>query len=375
MTSVSLYQINIRQLLYGYGIDAQIQDIPLDFWEDLSKKGMTAVWLMGVWQLPNREITLKYATTPMMMTEYRNLLPDITTEQICGSVFAIDSYTIDTQVGSKDQIIELKTILNTLNIQLILDFIPNHFHCESQLVHERPELFVSRISTDASDNWFQSGENTIAHGKDPHFSPWSDTAQLNYSHQITREYMKQQLIDIAQLCDGVRCDMSMLVLKDVFVETWKAELNNNDIENWHGDFWRDALESVKLLHPQFFSIAEVYWGLEDRLLELGFDVVYDKLFLEYIRIGNYIDLYKHISTHNMKQRLVFIENHDEERSVSFLSDDILFQSILFHKSMPTKLYQHGQFEGEQLRIPVQIRGIKYSKPIQAIADFYQNILA
>src|SRR5438477_204354 len=61
---------------------------------------------------------------------------------------------------------------------------------------------------------------SLAPGRDPYFPGWTDTLQLNYRHGGFREAMIGQLLRIAELCDGVRCDMAMLVLPEIFLRTW-----------------------------------------------------------------------------------------------------------------------------------------------------------
>ena len=64
------------------------------------------------------------------------------------------------------------------------------------------------------------GLRYIAHGKDPYFPSWCDTAQLNYSNLELHDAMQDQLLRVVQWCDGVRCDMAMLCLSDIFGRTW-----------------------------------------------------------------------------------------------------------------------------------------------------------
>ena len=60
----------------------------------------------------------------------------------------------------------------------------------------------------------------------PVFDGWPDTLQLNYGNPQLQQAMIGELERIAGQCDGVRCDMAMLVLPDVFESTWgiRAEL-------------------------------------------------------------------------------------------------------------------------------------------------------
>ena len=76
----------------------------------------------------------------------------------------------------------------------------------------------------------------LAYGRDPYFEGWPDTLQLNYGNPQLQEAMIGELLRIAGQCDGVRCDMAMLVLPDVFERTWglRAEL-----------FWPKATQRVR----------------------------------------------------------------------------------------------------------------------------------
>jgi hypothetical protein len=64
------------------------------------------------------------------------------------------------------------------------------------------------------------GGVVLAHGRDPYFPGWPDTRQLNYGNPALQEAMIGELTRFAGQCDGVRCDMAMLVLPDVFERTW-----------------------------------------------------------------------------------------------------------------------------------------------------------
>ena len=91
--------------------------------------------------------------------------------------------------------------------------------------------------------------------------------QLDYSNPATQEAMIAELVKIGGQCDGVRCDMAMLVLPDVFERTWGRR---TDL------FWPKATQRVRYKHPDFCFMAEVYWDLEWTMLQQGFDYAYDK---------------------------------------------------------------------------------------------------
>jgi len=96
-----------------------------------------------------------------------------------------------------------------------------------------------------------AGDRILAHGRDPYFPGWPDTLQLDYGNPATQAAMRAELQVIAARCDGVRCDMAMLVLPDVFARTWGIAA---------APFWPGAIASVRDRVPGFLFMAEVYWG-------------------------------------------------------------------------------------------------------------------
>ena len=87
-----------------------------------------------------------------------------------------------------------------------------------------------------------------------------------------------ELLGIAEQCDGVRCDMAMLVLPDVFERTWGRRSPPSSGPKRHGE-----CEKKKL--PSFRFMAEVYWDLEWTMLQQGFDYAYDKRLYDRLREG------------------------------------------------------------------------------------------
>ena len=62
----------------------------------------------------------------------------------------------------------------------------------------------------------------FALGRDPFFPAWPDVLQLNAFHPGLRQAVIETLSEIAEQCDGVRCDMAMLLLNQIFERTWGA---------------------------------------------------------------------------------------------------------------------------------------------------------
>ena len=157
------------------------------------------------------------------------------------------------------------------------------------------------------------GRHWIAHGRDPNFGPWLDTAQLDYRHPEVPRAMTQTLREVATRCDGVVCSMAMLVLDDVFRSTWGsrsvAPVAAEDASPF-GEFWWHASSAVRDVYPRFMLIGEAYWGLEWRLQQLGFDYTYDSTLLDRMLTGDPAAVAGHLRADDGYQR----------RSVRLLED-------------------------------------------------------
>jgi hypothetical protein len=112
-------------------------------------------------------------------------------------------------------------------LKLMLDFVPNHTAPDHPWIDVYPDYFVHGSETDLArspQNYCRvktkSRPRVFAYGRDPYFDGWPDTLQLNYGNPKLQQAMIGELQRIAGQCDGVRCDMAMLVLPDVFERTW-----------------------------------------------------------------------------------------------------------------------------------------------------------
>ena len=112
----------------------------------------------------------------------------------------------------------------------------------------------------------------FAYGWDPYFPAWPDVLQLNAFHPGLRQTAIKTLADIARQCDGVRCDMAMLLLNAIFERTWGHRAGPRPAT----EYWRDVIQAVKGRHPRFLLLAEAYWDREWDLQQQGFDYCYDK---------------------------------------------------------------------------------------------------
>jgi len=378
--NTKLYEINTRVWIKKFGKNVKLSEVPLTYFENLKTLGFDFVWLMGVWKIPDENI--RYALVPGLVKEYKKCLPDWKKEDVIGSPYAIDSYRVNPALGTFNDLINLKEKLNKIGLKLILDFIPNHFGADSSVAKTKPHLFLkgdSQLLKDDPLTYFRlkTVDNVIlAHGRDPFFPAWSDTVQLNYFSADTRKFMTEQLVQLTKYCDGVRCDMAMLLLNNVFNNTWMRPIDKFNIKKNKTEFWSDAIKKVKKHSPDFTLIAEVYWDLEPKLLDLGFDYVYCKYYLDSF-IND--DVFKIMDNLNkdfnyVKRSVVFLENHDEDRAVTALGKKIKAAVVSFMTMPGMKLIYDGQLEGENIKYPIQLGRAEKAKVSKNLKDFYCKIL-
>jgi len=222
----SLYQINSRvwltELSRFLGRPVTLDDIPDAELDRLAEMGFDWIWLLSVWQTgpAAQQVSRSH---PEWRKEFQETLPDLREEDIAGSGFAITGYTVHSNLGGDAALARLRERLRKHGLRLMLDFVPNHMAPDHPWIDEHPDYFVHGSESDlarAPRNYCRvqtnSGPLALAYGRDPYFDGWPDTQQLNYGNPDLRQAMIGELERIAGQCDGVRCDMAMLVLPDVF---------------------------------------------------------------------------------------------------------------------------------------------------------------
>jgi len=335
------------------GRQVTLRDVPADVWDDIARQGFDYLFLMGVWERSRlgRQIALQDGG---LRTEYDRTLPRWTSEDVTGSPYCISSYVPDARMGGWAGLDEARAALHRRGVRLIVDFVPNHTGFDHPWVSASPERYVLGTEEDitaAPLDFRRVGEAIIACGRDPHFPPWTDVAQLNTFNPETRLALKATLHEIAAHADGVRCDMAMLLLNDVFERTWRGVLRGD----WPApaeEFWPGAIVET----PSLLYLAEVYWDLEWTLQQQGFDYTYDKRLLDRLHGGSAPAVGDHVRAEvGFQRRLVrFLENHDEARSVVSLEPRVTAAAATMATLPGMRFYFDGQTTGARVRAPVQL---------------------
>ena len=379
MTSPTLLQINTRvwltALSAGLGRRATLDDIQDQELDDLAANGYDWIWLLSVWQtgLAAQRIS---RTNPEWRHEFEATLPDLRDDDIAGSGFAITGYEVHADLGGDAALARLRIRLRDRHLKLMLDFVPNHVAPDHPWAGAHPEYFVAGTEEALArepQNYVRatigSGTRVLAYGRDPFFAGWPDTLQLDYANPATQDAMTRELTRIADRCDGVRCDMAMLVLPDVFERTWGRR---------PAPFWPRAIGAVRQRFPDFCFMAEVYWDLEWTMQQLGFDYAYDKRLYDRLREGRARPVREHLHAGlEYQQKLArFLENHDEPRAAAtFGRAQHEAAAVITFLSPGLRFFHEGQLEGRRKRISPHLVRAPFEPEDESLCAFYGRLLA
>jgi hypothetical protein len=374
----SLLQVNTRvwltELARGLGRQATLDDIPEGELERIAGQGFDWIWFLSVWQIgeAGRNVSRNNAE---WRREFQDTLPDLCDDDIPGSGFAITDYRVSKLIGGDDALARLRERLRKYSLRLMLDFVPNHTGLDHPWVVDHPEFYIKGTGDDIArvpQNYVKvkgrGGDLILAHGRDPYFSGWPDTLQLNYGNPATQAAMMTELARIASQCDGVRCDMAMLVLPEVFERTWGIKSQ---------PFWPEATRKARSVSSTFRFMAEVYWDLEWQLQNQGFDYAYDKRLYDRLRECNPRPIREHfLAGLEYQNKLArFLENHDEPRAAAtFPSGTCEAAAVITFLAPGLRFFHQGQFEGRLKRISPHLCRAPDEKVNGTLQLFYDRLL-
>lgn len=373
----TLYQVNTRAFLTDLARSLNrtvtLDDIPDATMDEWKARGFDWIWMLSVWSTgaTGQRISRQNAE---WRHEFQTTLKDLTEEDIAGSGFAITAYSVSPALGGDAALARLRERLRRRGLRLMLDFVPNHTAVDNPWVIEHPEVYVTGSEADiarAPGNYIKlsgpQGERILAYGRDPYFPGWPDTLQLDYSNPATLEVMSEQLARIGERCDGVRCDMAMLILPDVFERTWGRRAM---------PFWPDAIRRVRARSPGFIFMAEVYWDLEWTMMQQGFDFAYDKRLYDRLHEGHARPVRDHLRAGLEYQNKLarFMENHDEPRACAAFPDGMREAAAIVTFLTPgLRFFHEGQFEGRSVRLSPHLVRRPFEVPNARVSDFYERL--
>jgi glycosidase len=374
----SLYQVNtrvsLRELSQKLGRPAKLDDYPDSMLDRLAEAGFQWVWLLGVWQTGPAGLRISRGQ-PEWVAEFKETLPDFKFEDVSGSCFAIADYAVHYQFGGNSALDRIRQRIHDRGMRLLLDFVPNHTALDHPWANSHPEYYIAGTDEQlqrAPQNYVRlktkNSSRILAYGKDPYFPGWPDTLQLNYAEPSLQDAMRGELQKVAALCDGVRCDMAMLILPDVFERTWGLRPQ---------PFWEKTIKKVRSVRQDFLFLAEVYWDLEWTLQQQGFDYTYDKRLYDRLRDrqAHAVREHFHAGMDFQGKSARFLENHDEPRAAATFPKEVHPAAAVLTFLCPgLRFFHDGQLDGRKIKVSVHLGRRSGEVPDEELREFYARLL-
>ena len=384
-TYVWLDQLSRR---YGYPVQ-RLQDIPDQELDLLAERGLTALWLIGLWQR-------SYASQKIKQLQGN--------PEAKASAYALEKYEISDELGGYDGYLNLRNRAIQRGIRLASDMVPNHTGIDSELVRERPDWFLNttirpypnytfngpnlsednRYGIHIEDGYWNRSDAAVTfkrvdhltgdtryiyHGNDGTNMPWNDTAQLNFLDPEVREAVIRQILHVARMFPVIRFDAAMVLAKMHIQRLWYP-LNGHtagvpsrgawsmSMSEFEAaipeEFWREVVDRVAIEVPDTLLLAEAFWMLEGYFVRtLGMHRVYNSAFMHMLKKednASYRQLIKNtleFDAEILKRYVNFMNNPDEDTAIAqFGKGDKYFGVCLMMLTMPgLPMIGHGQVEG------------------------------
>jgi hypothetical protein len=330
---------------------------------------------MGVWQRSPAGIEIAQRN-PELDRGNRAALPDLRPEDVTGSPYCVRDYVVDARFGGPPALATARAALAERGLALILDYVPNHVAPDHPWTTARPGCLLGGSEQELAEHpeaFLRTDGGIFANGRDPYFPPWPDVVQLNAFAPELRGAVAETLVEIGTQCDGLRCDMAMLMTNDVFARTWGERAGPAP----QTDYWPELIGRVRAANPELLFMAEAYWDMEWTLQQQGFDLCYDKRLYDRLVHDSAESIRGHLEGDPAYQeRLIrFIENHDEPRAAAtFEPLQARAAAVVISALQGARLYHDGQFDGFRTHIPVFLaRGP--DEPVDAeLRAFYERLL-
>jgi hypothetical protein len=384
-TYVWLEQLSKKYLCHIHRLD-QIPDEELHL---LADRGITGLWLIGLWERSTASRTIK------RLRGHHDAV---------ASAYSLKNYDIAEDLGGWAAYDHLKHRAAAAHLRLASDMVPNHMGIDSPWVIEHPDWFIhrwespfpaysfngpdlssdSRVEIKIDDRYYDQTDAAVAfrlrhyasgetryiyHGNDGTTFAWNDTAQLDYSKAYVREHVIQTILHVARLFPIIRFDAAMVLAKRHVQRLWfplpgaggsipsRAE-NAMSQEEFDAlmphEFWREVVDRVAAEVPGTLLLAEAFWLLEGYFVRtLGMHRVYNSAFMNMLRdeenakYRSYLKKTIEFDPDIMKRYVNFMSNPDERTAIDqFGTGDKYFGVCTLLATLPgLPMFGHGQIEG------------------------------
>jgi glycosidase len=384
-TFVWLEQLSKKYQRHIHRLD-QIPDEELHL---LASRGITALWLIGLWERSTASRTIKRLRGQ---------------HDAVASAYSLKGYDIARDLGGYEAFDNLKHRAALAGLRLASDMVPNHMGIDSDWVIEHPDWFLyrwenpfpsysfngpdlssdSRVEIKIEDHYYDQSDAAVVfrlrhhhdgatryvyHGNDGTSFAWNDTAQLDYSQAYVREHVIQTILHVARLSPIIRFDAAMVLAKRHVQRLWfplpgtggsipsRAE-NAMSQEQFDAlmphEFWREVVDRVAAEVPGTLLLAEAFWLLEGYFVRtLGMHRVYNSAFMNMLRdeenakYRSYLKKTIEFDPDILKRYVNFMSNPDERTAIDqFGTGDKYFGVATMLATLPgLPMFGHGQIEG------------------------------
>ena len=411
----------LEQLSKKYGKHIhRLDHIPDEELQLLADRGMTALWLIGLWERSTASRTIK------------NLRGQA---DAVASAYSLKDYRIADDLGGNQAYEALRDKAARFGLRLASDMVPNHMGIDSTWVIEHPDWFVERpdspfpsysfngpdLSTDPAveikidDHYYDMTDAAVAfrlrthsddqthflyHGNDGTTFAWNDTAQLDYSKSFVREQVMQTILHVARLFPIIRFDAAMVLAKRHVQRLWfplpgvggsipsRAE-NSMSQEEFDAlmptEFWREVVDRVVAEVPGTLLLAEAFWMLEGYFVRtLGMHRVYNSAFMNMIKdeenakYRSYLKKTIEFDPDILGRYVNFMSNPDEKTAREQFGDgDKFFGTAMLMATLPgLPMFAHGQVEGFNERYGMDFKTAKQDEhPDSSLMARHQHEIA
>jgi glycosidase len=398
-TLVWLYQLSQK---YGRSI-TRLDQIPDEELDELSRRGFTGLWLIGLWERSNASKTIKQWTG---------------NPEAAASAYSLYDYDIAGALGGWECLRNLRERCMHRGIRLGSDMVPNHTGIDSRWIIEHPDRFLQLpyppfpgyqytcgnlsgrddVTVQIEEHYFtrtdaavvfkriDHGSGTVRyiyHGNDGTSMPWNDTAQIDFLNPEAREAVIRTIIGVCKQFSIVRFDAAMTLAKRHIQRLWYPEPGQGGAiasraehalsgEEFNRripqEFWREVVDRCAAEAPNTLLLAEAFWMMEGYFVRtLGMHRVYNSAFMNMLKneenakyratIKNTLEFDPEV----LKRFVNFLNNPDEETAVAqFGKGDKYFGICTLLVTMPgLPMFGHGQIEGFEEKY-----GMEYQRAYQ-----------
>jgi hypothetical protein len=393
----------LEQLSKKYGRHIHHLDhIPDEELRLLASRGITGLWLIGLWERSVASRTIK------RLRGHGDAV---------ASAYSLKEYNIAEDLGGGSAYANLRDRAAAVGLRLASDMVPNHMGIDSGWVIDHPDWFISRsespfpsysftgpdISPDhraeikIEDHYYDQTDAAVVfrlrhhhdgrtrfiyHGNDGTSFAWNDTAQLDYSQSHVREHVIQTILHVARQFPIIRFDAAMVLAKRHVQRLWfplpgaggsipsRAE-NAISQEAFDAlmphEFWREVVDRVAVEVPGTLLLAEAFWLLEGYFVRtLGMHRVYNSAFMNMLRdeenakYRSYLKKTIEFDPDILKRYVNFMSNPDERTSIDqFGWGDKYFGVCTMLSTLPgLPMFAHGQIEGFTERYGMEFKQAK-----------------